>query len=543
MAHPKPVEEHSRGTSGRGHALGTVAKILSVIALVALTTLAVGAVGVYSIRTVADLNTATSERDVDGITKASALKSGFVTVRFLASSTQLQTDPAAKKTTGDQRDAVLTQTAQDAKAFAERPDLSAAERTTAGEVATELSDYKKAMDDVNALFAAGKANEANVLRAQTLGPLSTKLAGNLDKIIAMKVETAARAQAEGQDTARRVMLAIVVVGLLGIVAALAVGLRVGRSIVSGLNRIQTVARAAAGGDLSQRTGVTSADETGEAARALDASLTQIGGLMTQVTVTADRVAEAVGGLQGSARTVVQQAEGAADAAGQVSAAAGNVSSNVQTVAAGTEEMTASIREIAKNANDAAGVAASAVQVADQTNATVAKLGESSAQIGDVIKSITSIAEQTNLLALNATIEAARAGEAGKGFAVVANEVKDLAQETAKATEDISHRVEQIQVDTEAAVAAIAEISGIIARINDTQSTIASAVEEQTATTNEMGRNVNEAATSSSQIATSIDAIAGGARSSRETVQAMGGALDELATMSGELKARVSAFTI
>jgi methyl-accepting chemotaxis protein len=121
--------------------------------------------------------------------------------------------------------------------------------------------------------------------------------------------------------------------------------------------------------------------------------------------------------------------------------------------------------------------------------TVGKLGESSAEIGEVIKSITSIAEQTNLLALNATIEAARAGEAGKGFAVVANEVKDLAQETAKATEDISRRVEQIQVDTEAAVAAISEISGIIARINDTQSTIASAVEEQTATTNEMSRNV------------------------------------------------------
>ena len=143
---------------------------------------------------------------------------------------------------------------------------------------------------------------------------------------------------------------------------------------------------------------------------------------------------------------------------------------MQTVASGTEEMTASIREIAKNAQDAAGVAASAVQVADQTNATVAKLGESSAQIGDVIKSITSIAEQTNLLALNATIEAARAGEAGKGFAVVANEVKDLAQETANATEDISHRVEQIQIDTEAAVSAISEISAIIARINDTQST-------------------------------------------------------------------------
>ena len=135
---------------------------------------------------------------------------------------------------------------------------------------------------------------------------------------------------------------------------------------------------------------------------------------------------------------------------------------MQTVAAGSEEMGASIREIAQNATEAARVAAQAVEVADATNATVAKLGESSAEIGNVVKVITSIAEQTNLLALNATIEAARAGEAGKGFAVVANEVKDLAQETARATEDITRRVEAIQADTGGAVEAIGEIAAIIA---------------------------------------------------------------------------------
>ena len=537
-----PADTSTHPTS-RLHSMGTVAKILSVVLLVALTTVAVGAVGIYSIRTVADLNTATSQRDVDGITKASALKSGFITVRFLASSTQLQTDPAARKTTADQRDAVMAQAAKDAQAFAQRSDLTDQELATAKEVATGLADYKKAMEDVNALFAAGKASEANALRGQTLAPLSTKLAGNLDKIMAMKSETAARAQAEGQETVRRVLLAIIVVGLLGTAAAVLAGLRVGRSIVGALRRIQTVAEAAARGDLSQRTGVSSGDETGQAARALDASLTQIGGLMTQVTTTSQRVADSVTGLQSSANQVVEQARGAASAAGAVSGSAGNVSQNVQTVAAGTEEMTASIREIAKNANDAAGVAASAVRVADQTNATVAKLGESSAEIGEVIKAITSIAEQTNLLALNATIEAARAGEAGKGFAVVANEVKDLAQETAKATEDISRRVEQIQVDTEAAVTAISQISGIIARINDTQSTIASAVEEQTATTNEMGRNVAEAAAGSSEIASSIQQIASNAQQSQSTVEAMGGSLDDLASMSAELKSRVAAFVV
>ncbi|CCG05746.1 Methyl-accepting chemotaxis protein [Blastococcus saxobsidens DD2] len=148
----------------------------------------------------------------------------------------------------------------------------------------------------------------------------------------------------------------------------------------------------------------------------------------------------------------------------VSGAAEEVSRSVQTVAAGAEQMGASIREIASNAAEASQVAARAVDAAAATTATVAKLGDSSAEIGNVVKVITSIAEQTNLLALNATIEAARAGEAGKGFAVVANEVKELAQETAKATEDIAKRVLAIQGDTTAAVAAIEEISSIVAQI-------------------------------------------------------------------------------
>ncbi len=156
-------------------------------------------------------------------------------------------------------------------------------------------------------------------------------------------------------------------------------------------------------------------------------------------------------------------------------------------------MSASIREIAQNANEAARVAAGAVTEAEATNQTIARLGESSKEIGDVVKVISAIAGQTNLLALNATIEAARAGEAGKGFAVVADEVKELARETARATEDIARRVEAIQADTGGAVAAIGRIGEVIGQINDYQLTIASAVEEQTATTNEMSRSVAEAA--------------------------------------------------
>jgi methyl-accepting chemotaxis protein len=188
------------------------------------------------------------------------------------------------------------------------------------------------------------------------------------------------------------------------------------------------------------------------------------------------------------------AEETAVQANVVSAASAEVSKNVASVASASGQMQASIREISKNANDSARVAKNAVNVASTTNETMKQLGESSREIGNVIKVITSIAQQTNLLALNATIEAARAGEAGKGFAVVANEVKELAKQTANATEEISQKSEAIQGVTKGAVTAIEEISTIINQINDDISnSIASAVEEQTATTNEIGRSVNEAA--------------------------------------------------
>ncbi|MCK6545887.1 methyl-accepting chemotaxis protein [Myxococcota bacterium] len=228
-------------------------------------------------------------------------------------------------------------------------------------------------------------------------------------------------------------------------------------------------------------------------------------------------------------------------AGVVSAAAEQVSKNVQTVATGTEEMSASIKEIAKSASEAARVASQAVRVAQSTNATVSKLGASSAEIGEVIKVITSIAQQTNLLALNATIEAARAGEAGKGFAVVANEVKELAKETAKATEDIGRKIEAIQTDSQESVQAIGQIGTIIDQINDLQSSIASAVEEQTATTNEMGRNVAEASTGAGEIARNITGVAQAAGQTAGGAQQGLAAAQELAKMAGELQHLVTQF--
>jgi methyl-accepting chemotaxis protein len=170
------------------------------------------------------------------------------------------------------------------------------------------------------------------------------------------------------------------------------------------------------------------------------------------------------------------------------------------------------------------------------------LGESSREIGNVIKVITSIAQQTNLLALNATIEAARAGEAGKGFAVVANEVKELAKQTAKATEEISQKIEAIQGVTKGAVTAIEEISTIINQINDISNSIASAVEEQTATTNEIGRSVNEAAQGVNDIAKNIGGVATAARNTTQGANDTKTASLQLSEMAARLQAAVAKFT-
>jgi methyl-accepting chemotaxis protein len=357
-------------------------------------------------------------------------------------------------------------------------------------------------------------------------------------LVTAYAETAARASGEQRSAA--ITLSIVV-ALVGVLVLAALGWVITRSVVGPLRRVVAVVTGLAEGDLRNATGIESGDEVGQVAAALDASMENMRTVLGAIGDSSTTLASATEQLSASAQDMARLADESSVQSGIVATAAGQVSTNVQTVSAGSEQMGSSIREIAQNASEVSRVAAQAVTAADATTATVAKLGESSLEIASVVKVITSIAEQTNLLALNATIEAARAGEAGKGFAVVANEVKELAQETAKATEDISKRVQAIQEDTQGAVRAIGEISSIIGLINDSQSTIAAAVEEQTATTTEMNRNVAEAAHSASQIAENIDAVATATGSTTSAMNDAQAAIDEVARMATSLHSSVARF--
>jgi methyl-accepting chemotaxis protein len=339
-----------------------------------------------------------------------------------------------------------------------------------------------------------------------------------------------------------IAISCLVVGLLAILAVL--GLWLSRDVLQPLAALRRrLADIADGdGDLTRRLAFHRDDEIGGLAGEFDHFVAGVQALVGKVAATAAGLTTSAARLSVTSEQIAASAHDATRRAESASSAAEEVSSNVASVAGATEEMGSSIREIAHNAHRAAGVAVDAVTMADTTNAAISRLGQSSTDIGSVVKLITEIAQQTNLLALNATIEAARAGEAGKGFAVVADEVKDLAQETARATDDISRRIESVRSDSRDAVTAIEAIRVVISQISDYQVTIASAVEQQSATTSEMGRGFSQVATGSAEIARSIAGVANASSTTLSGVAAARATTEDLRKVAEDLTSLVSRFT-
>ena len=518
-------------------------KILVAVGLTAVVAVIVGVMGLRSLSAASAGADEIYTDNVGGVSAAAEVRTAMLLMRQHARDAALALDPESTQAALDSLDEDEAAFDEGVAAYSEGG-LDGQRQEVLDELTGTVDSYLSMQREVMAPLALDNDIEG-WLKTNTaeVKPFTDAMTEHIDALADMEAESAKEASeavADSYAANRTVALALLVVGV-GL--ALLLGWLVSGAIARNVARVKHVTDGLADGDLTRVAALTSRDEVGSMGASLDLATERLRGLMGSVAGSADAVAAASEQLSASSHQIAAGAEETSTQAGVVAGASEEISRNVQTVAAGAEQMGASIREIAHSANEAARVASQAVSRVDTTNEAGTKIGTTSQEIGNVVKVITSIAEQTNLLALNATIEAARAGEAGKGFAVVANEVKELARETANATEDIARRVETIQGDTTGAVEAIREIATIITSINDYQLTIASAVEEQTATTNEMSRNVAEASAGSGQIAANISGVAAAADTTTQSVSQTLDAIGELARMSGELRSEVGRFRI
>jgi methyl-accepting chemotaxis protein len=426
---------------------------------------------------------------------------------------------AAKSAANDERGFLLSGTAKFAEEAqgrrtvesgaldaARRYSSTTAERAAVDEINAHLDRFNQALDAEFQLYRTDPGAAVALSNGANRDLRKAYEAAFTEAVTLAKVDVTASSATSNREASRAQNILLLLLGLV-LLCGVIVAVLLSRLITRPLARSVLVLESAAAGDLTGRVRGSGAREFQRMATATNTMLASTGQAIATIAVTAQTLSASAGQITTLSGKLTASAETAAQRAATVSAAAGQASASVQTVAAAGEEMSATIREISSSATSAAGVASTAVASAEAARATVLKLTTSSTEISSVIKLITAIAEQTNLLALNATIEAARAGDHGKGFAVVAGEVKDLAQETARATGNISRQVATIQSDTVAAMAAIDEIGEVIAKINDYQTTIAGAVEEQAATTNEMGRSAGEASGSTTTIADNITSVA------------------------------------
>jgi methyl-accepting chemotaxis protein len=431
-------------------------------------------------------------------------------------------------------------------------DLAVARRTAPAAAAATLAQVARDVEGYNAFSEqartdelAGRVQAASVIITVTNADISNKLMSDLGNAqqAADKQASAALASLEAKEQSMSTTAIVVGVLLVSFLVALAVMFL--RNVIHPVRQLRTRMEDIAEGDadLTARVSDDRVDEFGDLARAFNLFIERIQGIMIAFSESIVALLSASEALKAITVDTGANADRTAATAESVSTAADMVATHIQAIAAGAEEMGASIGAIASNAEHAAQVANNGRARAEETNARVQRLSVSSAEIGSVVRTISTIAEQTNLLALNAAIEAARAGDAGKGFAVVANEVKDLAAETARATDDITAKVVAIQAETGDAVEAIAEIASVISQISAIQETIASAVEQQNASTSEITRSAADVAGNAGEITTSISAVARAVSDTSVGVSASSETIAELGQLSASLSALVTQFRI
>ena len=418
--------------------------------------------------------------------------------------------------------------------------------------------------------AKAEAVKVSILNERTI-PAAREVDTHIDKLVGVANEFAARRRGELMAEMDRVATFALVIGVLVVL------MLIGSAVFSVLNIARPIRRMgelllelANGNKAVEIPYVGRGDEVGDNARAAktfkenlirieqmeaaqkDADAAAAATRKADMVKLADEFEAAIGGivntvssassrLENAAGTLTATADGTQELSGLVAAASEETSTNVGAVASAAEEMSASVVEIGRQVHASERIAGEAVKQAEKTDARITELSQAASRIGDVVKLITAIAEQTNLLALNATIEAARAGEAGRGFAVVASEVKALAAQTAKATDEITTQIAGMQVATQESVSAIKEIGATITRISEIAQTVASTVEEQGAVTAEIARNVGEAAKGTAEVAEKISEVNRGASS---TGAASGQVLASARALSGEsglLRAEVERF--
>ncbi|GAB7191053.1 methyl-accepting chemotaxis protein [Kineococcus sp. NUM-3379] len=515
-------------------------KIIAAVAVACAAALAVGIVGVTSLATLRDRAQSIYADGLVAVDHIGAAETELHRMRTLVLVHAISVDGAAMQQA--EKDIAAADAAFDERFAA----YTATDMTGREEAVARL---EKAMAEVRAvrdeqLLPASRANDLVAFRAareEDFTPVVEDASAAIADLLTIERDAGQDLLDQAVATYEKARTTTIAVLAAGIVLAVALGLLMARLITGPLSLVVRGLRALEQRDLTTTVAVDSRDETGQMARAFNSAM---GGLRGTLGGLAENAASLAGASQELSAVSSQLGAGAQESserATTAAAAAEQVNAGVQTLSASSEEMGISIQEIASSAGRAAEVAQQAKSVAEGTTAQVEALGRASAEIGNVVKLITSIAEQTNLLALNATIEAARAGEAGKGFAVVASEVKELAQQTGRATEDITQRIGALQASSQDVAQAIGAIQDVIGQVDSYSLTIASAVEEQSATTNEMGRNISDAAAGSADIARSVTTVVAVAESTAEAARATNDAAGDLARLAADLNTVVGTF--